>query len=116
MTECRGRFGHRGTYRRLESHGRADRRRLLAAAPGQSTPECWTAICPHAGCFVDFDKKSNKFKCPCHNSSFTVEGQIIQPSPSPRPMDSLECKVEDDEILVQYESFYSGITEKRAKA
>ncbi|HTN73767.1 MAG TPA: Rieske 2Fe-2S domain-containing protein, partial [Pirellulaceae bacterium] len=43
---------------------------------------CFNAICPHAGCFVGFDENRNVFQCPCHTSSFTLEGEIIQPSPS----------------------------------
>ncbi len=87
----------------------------LRRVPGSEQPECWTATCPHAGCFVDFDQATDSFKCPCHNSSFTVDGQIIQPSPSPRAMDSLECKVEGQEVLVRFENFYTGRSEKIAK-
>jgi Rieske Fe-S protein len=77
--------------------------------------ECFSAICPHAGCFVAYDAPTNTSQCPCHNSSFKVDGQIIEPSPSPRALDSLECKVDDQEILVKYETFYTGIAEKVIK-
>jgi Rieske Fe-S protein len=87
----------------------------LRRQPGQEQPECWTATCPHAGCFVDFDTTSRSFKCPCHNSSFQIDGQIIQPSPSPRAMDTLECKLQGQEVLVRFENFYTGKTEKVAK-
>jgi Rieske Fe-S protein len=87
----------------------------LRRQPGEAKIECLTAICPHAGCFISYDKSDKKFKCPCHNSEFTVEGQIIQPSPSPRPMDSLACEVLQDEIRVKFEDFYSGRAEKVAK-
>ncbi len=88
----------------------------LRRQPGQEKPECWTATCPHAGCFVDYDGTSNTFKCPCHNSSFTVDGQIIEPSPSPRPMDTLACETRGQEILVQFENFYTGKADKVVKA
>ena len=78
-------------------------------------PECLSATCPHAGCFVAYDGETNTFKCPCHNSSYTVEGAIIEPSPSPRPMDRLACKVEQGEILVKFENFYTGTAEKIVK-
>ena len=73
--------------------------------PGKAEPECLTATCPHAGCFVAYDGATNTFKCPCHNSSFAVDGAIIEPSPSPRAMDSLHCEVTEDEILVKFENF-----------
>jgi Rieske Fe-S protein len=87
----------------------------LRRAPGQEKPECLTATCPHAGCFVAYDGTSDTFKCPCHNSSFTVEGQIIQPSPSPRAMDALQCKIDQQEILVKFENFYTGKAEQVVK-
>jgi menaquinol-cytochrome c reductase iron-sulfur subunit len=87
----------------------------LRRQPGQQTVECWSATCPHAGCIVDFDEQANTYKCPCHNSSFEVNGQIIPPSPSPRDMDSLNCQVDQQAILVKFENFYSGRTEKVIK-
>ncbi len=87
----------------------------LRRLPGESQPRCLTATCPHAGCFVAYDGATNTFKCPCHNSSFAVDGSIIEPSPSPRPMDSLPCQVEQTEILVKFENFYTGKAEKVVK-
>jgi Rieske Fe-S protein len=87
----------------------------LRRAAGAKVPECLSAICPHAGCFVAYDSETSTFKCPCHNSSYTAEGAIIAPSPSPRPMDTLECKVAGDEILVKYENFYTGRADKVVK-
>jgi Rieske Fe-S protein len=87
----------------------------LRRKPGQQAPECLSATCPHAGCFVAYDGETSTFKCPCHNSSFTPDGQIVPPSPSPRGMDTLDCKVREDEILVKFENFYTGKTEKIVK-
>jgi len=87
----------------------------LRRAKGEAKPECLTATCPHAGCFVAYDGTSDTFKCPCHNSSFTVEGAIIEPSPSPRGMDPLPCQVESQEILVKFENFYTGKAERIVK-
>jgi quinol---cytochrome c reductase iron-sulfur subunit, bacillus type len=87
----------------------------LRRQPNQSTIECLTATCPHAGCFVAYDGETGTFKCPCHNSSFTPDGAIIPPSPSPRAMDSLDTQVRADEILVKFENFYTGKTEKIVK-
>ena len=87
----------------------------LRRTKDRPTPECWTATCPHAGCFVAYDDQTNTFKCPCHNSSFQADGQLISPSPSPRAMDTLECKVHEQKILVKFENFYTGKSEKVAK-
>ena len=83
--------------------------------PGKEKLECLTATCPHAGCFVNYDSATNTFKCPCHNSSFAVDGAIIEPSPSPRAMDTLAYEVDQDEILVKFENFYTGKADKVVK-
>jgi Rieske Fe-S protein len=87
----------------------------LRRQPGETKIECLTATCPHAGCFVNFDAQTKTFMCPCHNSQFALDGAIIEPSPSPRPMDSLECQVANDQVLVKFEDFYSGKAEKVVK-
>lgn len=87
----------------------------LRRKPGEEKIECLTATCPHAGCFINYDERTNTFVCPCHNSQFALDGAIIDPSPSPRPMDSLECEVKGDQVLVKFEEFYSGKAEKVVK-
>jgi Rieske Fe-S protein len=87
----------------------------LRRKAGEKGIECLTATCPHAGCFIGYDAQTNTFKCPCHNSQFALDGGIIEPSPSPRPMDSLDCQVQDAQVLVKFENFYSGRTEKVVK-
>ena len=91
----------------------------LRRTKGHATPEALQATCPHAGCMVDFSKNADVFKCPCHNSSFKPDGQIIQPSPAPRPMDTLICKVVDragvKEVWVEFQNFYTGSANKIAK-
>jgi Rieske Fe-S protein len=80
--------------------------------------ECFNAICPHAGCFVAFSGERKVFQCPCHTSSFELDGQRIMPSPSPRDMDALavdEKKLKDGEIWVQFVNYYPGHEEREAK-
>ncbi len=44
----------------------------------------FSAICPHAGCTVEFDGTNDVFACPCHGSVFNVAtGAVLQgPAPS----------------------------------
>ena len=72
-------------------------------------------ICPHAGCFVGYETAKQRFLCPCHDSSFGLDGAISDPeSPSPRGLDELEVKIEKGEILVRYQEFRPGVTERIA--
>lgn len=77
-------------------------------------PRAFNVVCPHAGCFVDYMESKTSFLCPCHNSTFALDGSINDPkSPSPRGLDELEVEVRNDsEIWVKYQNFRAGITEK----
>ncbi|MBG29852.1 MAG: (2Fe-2S)-binding protein [Opitutae bacterium] len=73
----------------------------------------FNVTCPHLGCAIDFRSAERDYFCPCHNSSFGLDGSISNPdSPSPRPMDSLQTKVEKGEIKVKYLDFRAGIKDK----
>ena len=66
--------------------------------------------CPHAGCFVDFSPERGESMCPCHNSSFSIEGRIATPgSPSPRDLDPLTVEVRPDGgVWVVFQDFQAG--------
>ena len=74
--------------------------------------QAFNVVCPHAGCFVDFDR--DHYHCPCHNSTFTITGKIDNPSsPAARGLDSLEVQVRDGkEIWVTFQQFQAGRAEK----
>lgn len=85
----------------------------LRRVKGSETVEALSATCPHAGCFVEMEPGGTCFRCPCHNSTFTLDGGIVNPSPSPRPMDALECRVaKNGEVEVKWQKFRAGIAEK----
>jgi len=72
----------------------------------------FNVACPHAGCAVDFDRRADTFQCPCHNSSFSLEGQRSANSPSPRNLDTLQVKIEAGVVWVHFENFRTGMAEK----
>lgn len=71
-------------------------------------------VCPHAGCFVDFRPDENHYHCPCHNSSFALDGAILDPkSPSPRSLDALGVEIRNGtEIWVRFRNFRPGVKEQ----
>ena len=88
----------------------------LRREKGAEKVEAISATCPHAGCFVEMDREERCFRCPCHNSRFTLDGGIVAPSPSPRAMDTLECEIDDKgSIAVKWQNFYTGIAGKVVK-
>ena len=79
---------------------------------------CFNAICPHAGCFVGYAAERKVFQCPCHTSSFELDGQRIMPSPSPRNMDELAVdpdKLTAGEVCVQFVNYYPGKEDREEK-
>jgi menaquinol-cytochrome c reductase iron-sulfur subunit len=74
----------------------------------------FNVTCPHAGCFVDFRPAHNEYYCPCHNSSFALDGKVLDPrSPSPRGLDELRAEVRNGgEVWVTFQNFRTGVKEK----
>lgn len=76
---------------------------------------CFNVTCPHAGCAVAYKPELKKYFCPCHNSSFELDGKRDPASPSPRDLDSLEVdqeKLKAGEIWIKFHDFKSGTKEK----
>lgn len=67
------------------------------------------SMCPHAGCFVDYQPQRKSFFCPCHESTFAEDGSINDPhSPSPRGLDTLDVEVRNGEVWVRFQNFRTG--------
>jgi menaquinol-cytochrome c reductase iron-sulfur subunit len=80
---------------------------------GEKQVEALHVVCPHAGCFVDFVPSRACFLCPCHNSTFAIDGTINDPkSPSPRGLDTLPVEIRGEEIYVNFQNFRAGVPEK----
>jgi Rieske Fe-S protein len=64
----------------------------------------FSTVCPHLGCGIDWDAEKKQFDCPCHGSAFDITGKRVA-GPSPRPMDELDCKVENANVNVTYRRY-----------
>ena len=74
--------------------------------PEEAKVEAFNTICPHLGCNIQAGPGDNAFVCPCHNAKFKLDGAPIREkgyaNPAPRGMDSLECRVVQDEASGQW--------------
>lgn len=71
----------------------------------------WNAECPHLGCKVGYDATKNHFACPCHDSAFSLEGELMG-GPAPRGLDALETRVQDGQVEVRFQRFRAQIKER----
>ena len=55
--------------------------------------------CPHLGCAYHWEAENKEFLCPCHSSTFSIEGKVIT-GPAPRALDRFEAKVEGEKLLM----------------
>jgi menaquinol-cytochrome c reductase iron-sulfur subunit len=69
------------------------------------------AECPHLGCKVGFDNTRAQFGCPCHDSSFAMDG-AVKGGPAPRGMDPLEVRVQDGHVEVRFVRFRAQVEER----
>ncbi len=80
----------------------------------------FNSICPHLGCSINYRRGENDFHCPCHASSFDLDGATTNDTP-PRDMDSLEVVIATDgrpnpkgtELWVKFQNFRRGTSEKK---
>jgi Rieske Fe-S protein len=80
---------------------------------GDNQVTALSSICPHLGCAVDFRNARGDFFCPCHTSSFNLDGERTNLIP-PRGMDRLEVRLKPetgDLIWLKYRSFRAGTPE-----
>jgi menaquinol-cytochrome c reductase iron-sulfur subunit len=77
-------------------------------------PRAFNVVCPHAGCFVDYLEDKSSYRCPCHNSTFALDGKINDPgSPAPRGLDELSVEIRNQsEVWVKFQNFRAGVAEK----
>jgi len=71
----------------------------------------FSPICTHLGCHYSWHPQSREFICPCHASVFAVSGQV-KGGPAPRALDTLQYKIENGELWVQWQRFLPGTSEK----
>jgi len=55
--------------------------------------------CTHLGCSVGWNESEKRFICPCHSSSFEINGNVISP-PAPSALDLLPVLIENGIVKV----------------
>ncbi|MGH9834158.1 MAG: ubiquinol-cytochrome c reductase iron-sulfur subunit [Blastocatellia bacterium] len=71
--------------------------------------QVFSGVCPHLGCSVA--SREEKFICACHGSEWDAAGNTLV-GPSPRGLDTLEIRVEENKLKVKYQDFKQAVTSK----
>jgi cytochrome b6-f complex iron-sulfur subunit len=58
-----------------------------------------SAVCPHLGCIVQWEKDKQDFLCPCHAGYFTPDGVVIS-GPPPRALARLPFTVTNGIVTI----------------
>jgi cytochrome b6-f complex iron-sulfur subunit len=58
-----------------------------------------SAVCPHLGCIVLWEKDKQDFLCPCHAGYFTPDGDVIS-GPPPRALARLPFSVTNGVVTI----------------
>lgn len=66
---------------------------------GQRDVAAYAPQCTHLGCAYHWDDRRREFLCPCHSSSFGLDGRVLS-GPAPRSLDRYEVRVENNKLLL----------------
>lgn len=61
--------------------------------------EAYSAICPHLGCLVKWERARKEFLCPCHAAIFNDKGQVVS-GPAPGPLPPYKVKEIGEKVFV----------------
>jgi menaquinol-cytochrome c reductase iron-sulfur subunit len=55
--------------------------------------------CTHLGCAYHWVERTKEFLCPCHTSTFDIDGKVLL-GPAPRPLDRYEIRMKGSRLLL----------------
>ena len=71
---------------------------VVVARPGGGVVAL-SAVCPHLGCIVQWEKDRQDFLCPCHAGYFTPDGAVIS-GPPPKALEKLPFSIANGSVIV----------------
>jgi quinol---cytochrome c reductase iron-sulfur subunit, bacillus type len=64
-----------------------------------NTAVAFAPSCTHLGCAYHWDERKKNFLCPCHTSTFGVDGRVLS-GPAPRALDRYAVEIKGGKILL----------------
>jgi len=75
-----------------------DAERIVITQPVSGFFKAFSAICTHAGCFVN-SVSNGTINCPCHGSRFSITDGSVVNGPATRPLPAIAINVEGTSIF-----------------
>lgn len=66
------------------------------------TPEsirCFSLVCTHLGCLVQWQEGAKEFYCPCHDGRFDQFGEVLA-GPPPLPLEQIAVRVDGETVII----------------
>ncbi len=73
--------------------------------PAEGKVEALSSVCPHLGCAVGWDAAAGSFLCPCHNSRWNPNGELMADSKAKRGLDPLPIEVKDGRLRLTWQLY-----------
>ncbi len=70
---------------------------VWAVKKSDSDVVVYSPQCTHLGCGYRWVEEDKEFFCPCHDSGFGIDGQVLR-GPAPRPLDRFQTRIEGDRL------------------
>ena len=67
---------------------------MIQAKPGQFL--AFDAVCPHAGCTVEYSSSQDVIVCPCHGSLFNASSGAVEQGPAAQNLRGIPIKEGSD--------------------
>lgn len=59
----------------------------------------YAPMCTHLACAYHWDEQQKIFVCPCHGSTFSMDGKVLG-GPAPRPLDRYAIRIDNDKLFI----------------
>ncbi len=67
-------------------------RKLAASRDATGALTVLSAVCPHLGCLVNWNRAESTWDCPCHGSRFSSSGEVLD-GPAAKPLEPVVIEV-----------------------
>jgi Rieske Fe-S protein len=64
-----------------------------------SSVRALSPVCTHQACYLGYNKKTRRLDCPCHKSSYDLNGKVLG-GPAPKNLQVYTAELDGDRVIV----------------